>query len=191
MRSIVDSRARTALTSPRSAVLKNATVKLLTLLFFHSYPLTSPTFFSHFIALLRPAPGAPLNPHTTDLLLRLLHEVSTEISDAQLRLNKTVLRLNKDGELRDAVRARDAIAIAGAVWEVLGEAIEGLGSEGEGIKGERAREIAMMGMKVIGDYVCEFSVGLVDGWMELGAKLDGWLTWHALGSLGRDRKSVV
>ena len=143
-----------ALNSPPLAVLKNATVKLLTLLFFHSYPTTSPTFFTTFLGLLRPSPSAPLNPHTTDFLLRLLHEVSTEISDAQLRLNKSVLRLNKDADLRDAVRARDAVAIAGAVWEVLGVAIEGLGSEGEGIKGERAREIAMMGIKVIGDYVC-------------------------------------
>ncbi|KAK4699304.1 exportin-T, partial [Phenoliferia sp. Uapishka_3] len=141
--------------------LKNATVKLLSLLFFQSYTASSPTFFAPFIAVLRPTPSSPLNLHTTDFFLRLLHEVSTDISDATLRLNKTSIRLNKDAELRDFVRVRDATAIAAAVWEVLGEAIENLGSEGEGIKGERAREIAIMGMKVIGDFVSWVDINLI------------------------------
>ncbi|KAM0750236.1 Exportin-T [Meredithblackwellia eburnea MCA 4105] len=141
--------------------LINTSVRLLALLFFHSYPKTCPNFFTHFISLLRATPTSPLNPASTDLLLRLLHEVSVEISDAQLRLNKTPTRLTRDGELRDAVRERDAQAITRTVWEVLGVAIDGLEKEGEGVKGAKARDLALMAMKVVGDYVSWVDINLI------------------------------
>jgi exportin-T len=142
----------------------------MSLLFLQTYPTAAPTFFSHFLNLLRTYPTSanipststtPCNPQTTDLLLRLLHEVSLEISDAQLRLNKSPSRLQKDVELRDAVREKDATAIAGTLWEVIAEALDGVGSEDPsggkvGLKGDKAREVAEMAVRVAGDYVCEF-----------------------------------
>ncbi|GAA5993120.1 hypothetical protein JCM11641_003823 [Rhodosporidiobolus odoratus] len=146
--------------------LKNATVHLLASLFIHTYPLLTPTFFTDFLSLVRQHPPSsplsatvpvPLNPNTTDIFLRLLNEISLEISDAHLRLNKTPQRLNKDTELRDAVRERDAVALAGAIWEIVGESLEGSlverGEEGV-MKGKRAREVAEWAVKVAGGYVC-------------------------------------
>ncbi|GAA5859251.1 hypothetical protein JCM8547_008938 [Rhodosporidiobolus lusitaniae] len=153
--------------------LKNATVHLLAQLFLYTYPVLTPTFFSSFLTLARtPSPSSPsassaspsFNPQTTDLFLRLLHEVSLEISDAHLRLNKSSLRLTKDTELRDAVRERDATAISQAVWEVIGQALDGVqvpdGGAGE-MKGQKAREIAEMAVKVAGDYVSWIDINLM------------------------------
>lgn len=123
------------------------------------YPTVTPDFLTTFLALLR-TPGPELNPATTDLLLRFLHEVSLEISDAQLRLNKPPGRLQRDAELRDAVRERDAPAIASAVWGIIAESLDGISgteSNGEarlGLRGKTAREVAEMAIRVAGDYVC-------------------------------------
>lgn len=150
-------------------------------LFVYTYPALSPTFFSSVLGLLRTYPpnypststaangsvaAVPLNPQTTDLFLRILHEVSLEISDAQLRLNKTPQRLSKDTELRDAIRENDAAAIAETTWGIIGEAVAGVdlpdeaGDAGRvGLKGKTAREIAEMAVRVAGDYVCESRTG--------------------------------
>jgi exportin-T len=150
-----------------ATVLKNASLHLATLLFLQVYPTASPQFFTSFLSLLRSYPAStvlpssppPLNPQTTDVLLRLLHEISLEISDAQLRLNKSPARLTRDAELRDAVREKDAPAIAAAVWEIVAEALDGVerpdDSGGKvGLKGKTAREVAEMAIRVAGDYVC-------------------------------------
>ncbi|GJN94034.1 hypothetical protein Rhopal_007097-T1 [Rhodotorula paludigena] len=162
--------------------LKNAIVHLAAAIFVHAYPLVSPTFFTTLLALLRTYPpslavpstsaSVPLNPQTTDLFLRILHEVSLEISDVHLRLNKAPQRLSKDTELRDAVRERDAPAIALAVWGVIGEALEGVdapdalpaqaaGQHEVGLKGKTAREIAEMAVRVAGDYVSWIDINLM------------------------------
>jgi exportin-T len=141
----------------------------VTLLFLQLYPVSSPQFLTNFIALARvyptsiqstlPSP-APLNPQTTDLILRLLHEVATEISDAQLRLNKPGASLARDSELRDAVRIRDAAGISAVIWEIIAESLDGLNSpevpgNKVGLKGQAAKELAEISIRVIGDYVCE------------------------------------
>lgn len=146
------------------ADLKNASLHLTTLLFLRIYPTACPTFFTSFLSLLRTYPStvtvpshAPLNPQTTDLFLRLLHEVSTEISDAQLRLNKPVVRLTRDSELRDAVREADAPKLAEALWEIVTESLDGIDKVENGkvgLKGKVARETAEMVIRVVGDYVC-------------------------------------
>lgn len=159
-----------------SADLKNATLHLTTLLFLRAYPSPCPEFFTFFISLIRTYPSTisvpplattgqpPLNPQTTDVLLRLLHEVSLEIGDAHLRLNKLPSRLTKDAELRDKMRLKDAGLIAGAVWEVVSEALEGVSGGEEdtsggkvGVKGSVGRETLEMAIRVVGDYVCELS----------------------------------
>ncbi|GAA5912917.1 Ran GTPase-binding protein LOS1 [Sporobolomyces salmoneus] len=157
------------------AFLKNASVNLAAQVFVHTYPSIAPNFLSSFLALLRTYPSSssastssppPLNPQTTDLLLRLLHEISLEIGDAQLRLNKPAARLAKDGELRDAIRQRDAVAIAGAVWEIIAEAVEGVEKQEEGdskigLKGKTARDVGEMAVRVAGDYVSWIDINLM------------------------------
>jgi len=153
-------------------VLKNAIVNLAAQLFVYTYPVIAPNFLSSMLSLLRTYPPSsstssppPLNPQTTDLLLRLLHEISLEIGDAQLRLNKPGARLAKDTELRDAIRERDAPAVAGAVWEIIAEAVDGVerndqqGEQGKiGLTGKTARDIGEMAVRVAGDYVCKFEL---------------------------------
>ncbi|GAA6052810.1 hypothetical protein JCM3770_006263 [Rhodotorula araucariae] len=159
--------------------LKNAVVHLAAAVFVHAYPHASPSFFTALLGLLRTYPpdvpvpssstgAAPLNPQTTDLFLRILHEVSLEISDAQLRLNKTTQRLQKDAELRDAIRERDAPALAEAVWGIIGEALDGVdapdqpdGAPRVGLKGRTARDVAEMAVRVAGDYVSWIDINLM------------------------------
>ncbi|KAK4048624.1 pre-tRNA nuclear export protein [Microbotryomycetes sp. JL201] len=158
------------------AFLKNAFVRLLTLVYLQTYPSATPQFFKHFLALLRTYPGTtssssdpstPLNPQTADLLLRLLHEVATEISDAHLRLNKPQARLQKDTELRDAVREHDAPALAAAIWAIIAESLDGIPQADDGttskvgLKGKSAREICEMAVRVAGDYVSWIDINLM------------------------------
>ncbi|KAH8916215.1 hypothetical protein BT69DRAFT_1314090 [Atractiella rhizophila] len=88
-----------------------------------TYTTTFPDFFTVFIAQIRSssnsAPSTPharggqsLNPRLIDLLLRILHEIAMELSDAILRGNKSQERLAIDAALRDNVRAKDAPLIA-------------------------------------------------------------------------------
>lgn len=153
-------------------VLKNAIVNLAAQLFVYTYPVIAPNFLSSMLSLLRTYPPStstssppPLNPQTTDLLLRLLHEISLEIGDAQLRLNKPGARLAKDTELRDAIRERDAPAVAGAVWEIIQEAVDGVERDQQGdgkigLTGKIARDIGEMAVRVAGDYVCMLQLAL-------------------------------
>lgn len=91
----------------------------------------------------------------TDILLRLLHETSTEISDSTLRLNKAHQRLNRDTELRDAIRARDAANIADQVTRVLTYAMQRIDSPTSQISSRQAAELAEMAMRVLADYACK------------------------------------
>ncbi|GAA5937886.1 Ran GTPase-binding protein LOS1 [Sporobolomyces koalae] len=155
------------------AFLKNATANLAAQIFVYTYPVIAPTFLSELLSLLRtyaPSVSTPsplsLNPQTTDLLLRLLHEISLEIGDAQLRLNKAPARLAKDTELRDAIRERDAAAVAGTVWEVISEALEGVerdqqGDGSIGLSGKTARDVGEMAVRVAGDYVSWIDINLM------------------------------
>jgi len=77
--------------------LRNKLVQTIFLLFFQSYPNSWPDFFKDFARLIRQDPQH-LNPRTTDLYLRLLHEISSELSDAFLRINKSPERLAKDAD---------------------------------------------------------------------------------------------
>lgn len=55
------------------------------------------------------------------------------------------------------MRARHAGIIATVIWDILAEALEGLDAVETGkvgLRGNVAREIAEMAMRVVGDYVC-------------------------------------
>lgn len=150
------------------ADLRNKLVHTLFLLFMQTYTSTWPSFFTSFIDLLPAAspssssssPG--YNPRTTDLLLRLLHEISVEVSDTTLRLNKAHSRLVRDTELRDAVRAKDAPVIADQVGKILAFALQKMQQQGNNpssastspdeITQRQAGELASMAIGVMADY---------------------------------------
>lgn len=149
---------------PVRTVLKNATARLATQLFLVIYPAEAPGFFKNLIALAHsyspstpPTPDGLYNPPPTEFLLRVLHEVSTEISDAYIRSSRDRNRTALDGQLRDAVRANDAGDVATAVWQIINEALNGVyqSYEGQrvGLRGAEARQMAEMAFRVVGDYV--------------------------------------
>lgn len=88
-----------------------------------------------------------------------MHEIALEIGDVSLRLNKDRARLNKDAELRDAMRTNgDAQRVMEVVWETVREGLEGVGKgEGEGMVGKKARETTEWAVRVVGDLVCELA----------------------------------
>ena len=72
-------------------------------------------------------------------------------------MNKPVVRLTRDSELRDAVREADAPKLAEALWEIVTESLDGIDKVENGkvgLKGKVARETAEMVIRVVGDYVC-------------------------------------
>lgn len=105
--------------------------------------------------------GSPLNPATTDLVLRLFHEISVELSDSALRLNKPYSRISKDTELRDAIRARDAPAIAAAIFDVLAEAQSAMPSGNGQLTAQNAESIVALAVGSVGDYVAWIDINLV------------------------------
>lgn len=139
--------------------LRNKLVHTLFLVFMRTYTSTWPDFFSSFVSLLPSSSSGsssdPYNPQTTDLLLRLLHEVSVEISDTTLRLNKAHARLTRDTELRDAFRVKDAAIIADAVQKILEYAVSRTKSPSQAVQHAKAVELAEMSMRVLADYACE------------------------------------
>ena len=134
--------------------LRNKVVHTLFILFMQTYTSTWPNFFTSFISLLPSSSSStePFNGKTTDLLLRLLHEISVEISDTTLRLNKAHVRLTRDMELRDAVRAQDAAKIADQVIKVLAYAIERIDQPSSQLSSTSAIELAAMAMGVLADF---------------------------------------
>lgn len=140
--------------------LRNKVVHTLFLLFMQTYTSTWPDFFQAFFQLI-PSPTSssaePYNPNpkTTDLLLRLLHEVSMEISDRELRLNKAHARLNRDTDLRDAVRAKDARLIATQTIQILIYVVEKIDNPSAKLSSAQALSLAEMSMRVLADYACK------------------------------------
>ena len=150
--------------------LKNKIARTLFLLFLQTYRTTWTDFFTGFISLLRehPTQNSSLNAQTTDLYLRVLHEISTELSDTSLRLNKPYARLNKDAEMRDAVREQDAISIAGSVFSILAESLQGLANpplassnDRYSVSGKVAENIIELTVRVVGDYVAWIDINLI------------------------------
>lgn len=156
------------------AYLRNKLVQTIFLLFFHAYPNHWPDFFSSFADLIHQhpkslspidQPNLHLNPRTTDLYLRLLHEISAELSDALLRVNKPSHRLTRDSELRDAVREHDAARIAKETLGIVAESLDGLSNTHQdpnlGLYGRSALECLEMGIRVVEDYASWIDISLI------------------------------
>lgn len=125
-----------------------------------TYTSTSQDFFQSFFQLL-PATNSSTeqyNAKAADLMLRLLHELSTEISDTTLRLNKAHARLLRDTELRDAVRGKDAAGIADHVIRLLAFALQRIDQPSSSLTSPRAVELAEMSLRVLADYACEVTI---------------------------------
>lgn len=158
--------------------LRNKLVHTLFLLFMQTYTSTWPSFFTSFIDLLpassssSSSAGPSFNPRTTDLLLRLLHEISVEVSDTTLRLNKAHSRLVRDTELRDAIRAKDAAVIADQVGKILAFALQKMAQQSaassassatspDEISQRQAGELASMAIGVMADYARKLGASLL------------------------------
>lgn len=120
-----------------------------------TYTSTWPDFFQTFFQLLSASstesPADTFNTKSTDLFLRLLHEVSTEISDNTLRLNKAHARLLRDTELRDAVRAKDAPGIADQVIKILAFSLGRIEQPTSQLSSQHAVELSEMALRVLAD----------------------------------------
>lgn len=154
-----------------TAFLRNKFSQTLTNMLLQSYGLPPPfTLLSNLLACMRvhassSASDASLNPCSTDLILRLLHDVSIELgSDITLRVIRSRERLARDAAIRDEIRQSQAGHIADALWKVVQEGMHKI-QEGQSTSAQsaqswtqrRALEITAAATKVIGDYVCEFS----------------------------------
>lgn len=137
--------------------LRNKVVHTLFLLFMQTYTSTWPDFFEVFFSMLPSSNSSEAyNVRTTDLVLRLLHETSTEISDSTLRLNKAHSRLTRDTELRDAIRVKDAAIIANQVINILVYAMRHIESPSSQISSQQAADLAEMATRVLADFACTF-----------------------------------
>lgn len=139
----------------RNADLKNKLSRTLFLLFYQTYQSTWPDFFDSFTSLLRPAQDQPLNSRTADLYLRLLHEISTELSDTGLRLNRPFTRMAKDGVMRDAIRERDAPKIALTVFSILSECLSPASTD------RTYSDLVELSIKVLADFVSWIDINLI------------------------------
>ncbi|KAJ1307606.1 hypothetical protein OPQ81_001701 [Rhizoctonia solani] len=108
--------------------IRNKFSHTLALLFLCTYPDQWPTFFTSISPLLHASSGSPsltLNPHVTTFFLRLLLEISGEIHDQTIKSARTFVasRHARDTNIRDAIRARDAVGVNAEVIRILEEAV--------------------------------------------------------------------
>ncbi|CAE6431846.1 unnamed protein product [Rhizoctonia solani] len=108
--------------------IRNKFSHTLALLFLCTYPDQWPTFFTSISPLLHASPGSSspaLNPHVTTFFLRLLLEISGEIHDQTIKSARTFVatRHARDTNIRDAIRAKDAVGVNAEVIRVLEEVI--------------------------------------------------------------------
>ncbi|CEL55488.1 Exportin-T OS=Laccaria bicolor (strain S238N-H82 / ATCC MYA-4686) GN=LOS1 PE=3 SV=1 [Rhizoctonia solani AG-1 IB] len=108
--------------------IRNKFSHTLALLFLCTYPDQWPTFFTSISPLLHASPGSSsttLNPHVTTFFLRLLLEISGEIHDQTIKSARTFVasRHTRDTNIRDAIRAKDAVGVNAEVTRVLEETI--------------------------------------------------------------------
>lgn len=107
-------------------VIRNKFSHTLALLFLCTYPDQWPTFFTSISPLLHTSPGSStptLNPHVTTFFLRLLLEISGEIHDQTIKSARTFVpsRHARDTNIRDAIRAKDAVGVNAEVIRILEE----------------------------------------------------------------------
>ncbi|EPQ26132.1 uncharacterized protein PFL1_06340 [Pseudozyma flocculosa PF-1] len=167
--------------------LKNKFAQVLAVLLLQTYSLPPPfTLLPTLLSLYRahpsnsPSLGAgsssqlPLNPYTSDLVLRVLHDLSVTLgSDATLRAVRSRERLQRDAAIRDEIRANHAASIAETVWSIVEQgharvnqgaaadaAAAGGGSGLRTMTYANAVELTAAATKVVEDYVSWIDISL-------------------------------
>ncbi|KAJ1020096.1 hypothetical protein NDA16_004376 [Ustilago loliicola] len=164
--------------------IKNKFAQVLAVLLLQTYNLPPPyTLLPTLLSMFRAHPAAspsqastsqlPLNPFTTDLILRVLHDLSITLgSDVTLRAVRSKERLQRDAVIRDEIRANHASNIADSVWRVVEEAFSrvSLGEQpadsnsSAGVRSmtfANAVDLTAAATKIIEDYVSWIDITLV------------------------------
>lgn len=164
--------------------IKNKFAQVLSVLLLQTYNLPPPyTLLPTLLSTIRAHPAAspsqastsqlPLNPLTTDLVLRVLHDLSVTLgSDVTLRAVRSKERLQRDAVIRDEIRANHASNIAESVWRIVeegfnrvnqGEQADNTGSSA-GVRSmtfANAVGLTAAATKIIEDYVSWIDINLV------------------------------
>ncbi|GAK64103.1 ARM repeat-containing protein [Moesziomyces antarcticus] len=164
--------------------IKNKFAQVLAVLLLQTYNLPPPyTLLPTLLSMIRAHPTAspsqassshiPLNPLTTDLVLRVLHDLSVTLgSDVTLRAVRSKERLQRDAVIRDEIRANHAANIAESVWRVVEEGFNrvNLGehasdpSTAAGVRSlsfAGAVDLTAAATKIVEDYVSWIDINLV------------------------------
>lgn len=156
--------------------MKNKLAQTLASLVLQTYSLTnSYSFLSALLSLSTTHPpgestqDGTLNVLTTDLVLRVLHDLSLSLgSDVALRSVRSKHRLQRDAAVRDEIRVHHAATIAELLWKVIQDALHVMRSDapsGEAaprvLHPSTAGSLAQVAMAVVGDYVAWIDIGLV------------------------------
>ncbi|KAJ1570901.1 hypothetical protein NDA11_005398 [Ustilago hordei] len=164
--------------------IKNKFAQVLSVLLLQTYNLPPPyTLLPTLLSMFRAHPAAspsqastsqlPLNPYTTDLILRVLHDLSITLgSDVSLRAVRSKERLQRDAVIRDEIRANHASNIADSLWRVVEQAFTrvNLGQQAAdpttsaGVRSmtfAHALDLTAAATKIIQDYVSWIDITLV------------------------------
>lgn len=152
------------------AFMKNKLAQTLSWLVLQTYSLSSSyTFLASLLDMCtaHADDAAGLNVLATDLVLRVLHDLSLNLgSDVTLRSVRSKERLQRDAIVRDEIRAHHAARIAEMLWRVLQESLVALASESTDPSPQRltvhtAGALATIAMAVVGDYASWIDISLV------------------------------
>ncbi|EST05806.1 Exportin-1/Importin-beta-like protein [Kalmanozyma brasiliensis GHG001] len=164
--------------------IKNKFAQVLAVLLLQTYNLPPPyTLLPTLLSMVSAHPSAspsrastsqlPLNPLTTDLVLRVLHDLSITLgSDVTLRAVRSKERLQRDAVIRDEIRANHASNIAETVWRIVEEGFSrvNLGEQASdpatsaGVRSmtfASAVELTAAATKIVEDYVSWIDINLV------------------------------
>ncbi|WFD30897.1 pre-tRNA nuclear export protein [Malassezia sp. CBS 17886] len=158
------------------AFMKNKFAQTLAQLMLQTYSLTSSYVFlaavlslctAHDPPVAVPPAVPPLNATATDLLLRVLHDLSLSLgSDTTLRAVRGRDRLQRDAVVRDEIRAHHAAGIAELLWRVVRDALTVLAdgaaaADAHSVGSGNAAALAQLAMAVVGDFASWIDISLV------------------------------
>lgn len=153
-----------------ASYIKNKLAQVMTTLLVQSYNLPQPsTLLSALLALVHTHPNsaspsssaaaASFNPTPTDLVLRILHDLSITLgSDVTLRSARSKDRLQRDSVVRDEIRANHAMAIAQLLWQIIEQGLQKINSN---TNDTATAAVVEMATSVVGDYVSWIDISLV------------------------------
>ena len=163
-----------------TSVLKNKFAQFLSSLLIQTYGLPPPfTLLPSLLARMRSSAASndsSLNPVSTDMVLRLLHEVSITLgSDVTLRAYRSRERVARDTAVRDEIRQSHSVDIASSVWKVIEDGLQRVdqlrsqGSissgngmmDGQGWTLAKTIEVTCEATTVIGDYASWIDIALI------------------------------